>query len=141
MTQVHDIMTRGVAVIPAEATLQLAAQRMDELNIGALPVSDGDALVGMITDRDIAVRGVATGMIPQESLVRDVMTSEVHWCNQSDTVEAALAQMGSEQVRRLAVFDVDKRIVGIVSLGDLAIRQNAPTDAALRDISQPGSAL
>jgi CBS domain-containing protein len=114
---------------------------MIDLDVGVLPVGENDRLVGMITDRDIAVRGVATGMIPQESLVRDVMTSEVHWCNQSDTVEAALAQMGSEQVRRLAVFDADKRIVGIVSLGDLAIRQNAPTDAALRDISQPGSAL
>ncbi|MEO6030602.1 MAG: CBS domain-containing protein [Burkholderiaceae bacterium] len=141
MTQVNDIMTRGVAVIPAEATLQLAAQRMDELNIGALPVSDGAALVGMITDRDIAIRGVATGMIPQESLVRDVMTPEVRWCSQSDTVEAALAQMGSEQVRRLAVFDADKKIVGIVSLGDLAIRQNSSTDTALRDISKPGSPL
>ncbi len=136
MAQISDIMTRGVSVIQFDDTLQTAAQRMHDLNIGALPVCDGDALVGMVTDRDIAVRGVATGMIPQESLVSDVMTDEVRWCNESDSVEEVLEQMGDEQVRRLAVFDADRRIVGIVALADLATRQSAPTSETLREISE-----
>ena len=136
MAQIREIMTRGVSVIQFDDTLQTAAQRMHDLNIGALPVCDGAALVGMVTDRDIAVRGVAKGMIPQESLVSDVMTDEVRWCNEGDSVEEVLAQMGDEQVRRLAVFDADRKIVGIVALADLATRQSAPTNETLREISE-----
>ena len=136
MALIRDIMTRSVAVTQLGETLQIAAQRMHDLNIGALPVCDGEALVGMVTDRDITVRGVAAGMVPQESLVSDVMTDEVRWCNDTDSVEDVLDQMGNEQVRRLAVFDADRRIVGIVALGDLATRQPAPTGDALREISE-----
>ncbi len=136
MAQIRDIMTRGVTVIQLDDTLQTAAQRMHDLNIGAMPVCDGDALVGMVTDRDIAVRGVATGMIPQESLVSDVMTGEVRWCSEGDSVEEVLEQMGDEQVRRLAVFDAERKIVGIVALGDMATRQSAPTSETLREISE-----
>lgn len=136
MPHIHDIMTRGVAVIQFDETLQTAAQRMHDLNIGALPVCDGEALVGMVTDRDITVRGVAAGMIPQESLVSDVMTGEVRWCSEADSVEEVMDQMGDAQVRRLAVFDDNRKIVGIVALGDIATRQSAPTSAALREISE-----
>ena len=132
---IQDIMTRGVSVIQRDATLQAAAQRMHELNIGALPVCDGDAMVGMVTDRDITVRGVATGMVAQESLVSDVMTAEVRWCSETDSVETVLAQMGELQLRRMAVFDANRKIVGIVALGDFATRQSAPPDEALREIS------
>ncbi len=132
---IQDIMTRGVSVIQRDATLQAAAQRMRELNIGALPVCDGDAMVGMVTDRDITVRGVATGMVAQESLVSDVMTAEVRWCSETDSVQTVLAQMGELQLRRMAVFDANRKIVGIVALGDFATRQSAPTDEALREIS------
>ncbi len=136
MAKILDIMTRGVAVAQLDETLQTAAQRMHDLNIGALPVCDGDALIGMVTDRDITVRGVAAGMAPRESLVSDVMTPEVRWCNETDSVEDVMDQMGDAQVRRLAVFDADRRIVGIVALADMATRQSVPTDDALREISE-----
>ncbi|MGZ5130449.1 MAG: CBS domain-containing protein [Caldimonas sp.] len=137
MTQIADIMTRSVAVVGRDETLQAAALRMREMDVGALPVTDGKALVGMVTDRDIAVRGVAAGMVPQEALVADVMTEDVLWCGEHDTVESVLAQMGGAQVRRLAVLDAAHEIVGIVALADMATRQSAHTDDTLREISTP----
>jgi CBS domain-containing protein len=136
MTKVGEIMTRGVAVVQQDDTLQHAAQKMKTLNVGSLPVCDGDAMVGVVTDRDITVRGVAAGMIPKESPVSDVMTADVHWCSESDTVQQAMELMGEAQVRRLAVLDDNRKIVGVVSLGDLATRQSAHTDATLREISE-----
>ena len=138
MARISDIMTRDVEVIQRDDTLQHAAQRMRELNVGALPVADGKALAGMVTDRDIVVRGVATGMIPQEALVSDVMTEAVRWCMEDDSVEQVLAQMGDDKVRRLPVLNVVDEIVGIVALGDLATRQSGHVDDALREISSPG---
>ena len=140
MATISDIMTRGVSVIQLSDALQTAAQRMRDLDIGALPVCDGETFVGMVTDRDIAVRGVAAGLNPADALVSDVMTDDVHACAPSDTVDAALKQMGDAQVRRLVVLDADRKIVGIVALGDLATRQKAPIDQALREISEPGPA-
>ena len=137
MTTIQQIMTRGVEVIQRDDTIQHAAQRMRALDVGSLPVADGKALAGMVTDRDITVRGVASGMIPQEALVSDVMTEEVRWCQETDTVEQVLAQMGDAQVRRLAVLNEAREVVGIVALGDLATRQSGDTDEALREISSP----
>ncbi|MDQ6680347.1 MAG: CBS domain-containing protein [Pseudomonadota bacterium] len=137
MTRIADIMTRGVEVIQRDDTIQHAAQRMHDLDVGALPVCDGTALAGMVTDRDITVRGVATGMVPQEALVSDVMTAEVRWCGEDDSVEQVLAQMGDDQVRRLTVLNAAREIVGIVALGDLATRQAQHTDEVLREISAP----
>jgi len=90
-----------------------------------------------VTDRDIAVRGVAEGMVPQESRVSDVMTEDVRWCRADETVEQVLEQMGEQQVRRLTVLDEARQVIGIVSLGDLATRQDGHTDEALREISEP----
>ncbi len=137
MTTIADIMTRGVAAVGRDETLQAAARRMREMDVGALPVTDGRALAGMITDRDIAIRGVAEGMVAQEALVADVMTEEVAFCNETDSVEAVMAQMGDAQVRRLPVLGANREIVGIVALADLATRQSAPTDETLREISAP----
>jgi len=137
MTTIQQIMTRGVEVIQRDDTIQHAAERMRALDVGSLPVADGKALAGMVTDRDITVRGVASGMIPQEALVSDVMTEEVRWCQETDTVEQVLAQMGDAQVRRLAVLNEAREVVGIVALGDLATRQSGDTDEALREISSP----
>jgi len=137
MTRISDIMTRDVEVIQRDDTLQHAAQRMRALDVGALPVCDGKALAGMVTDRDIAVRGVAEGMVPQESRVSDVMTEDVRWCRADETVEQVLEQMGEQQVRRLTVLDEARQVIGIVSLGDLATRQDGHTDEALREISEP----
>jgi CBS domain-containing protein len=136
MTKVGEIMTRSVAVVQQDDTLQHAAQKMKSLNVGSLPVCDGDAMVGVVTDRDITVRGVAVGMVPQEAKVSAVMTADVHWCSESDSVQQAMDLMGEAQVRRLAVLDENRKIVGVVSLGDLATRQSAHTDATLREISE-----
>ena len=137
MTRIADIMTRSVATVGRDETLQAAARRMHEMDIGALPVTDGRALIGMVTDRDITVRGVAEGMVAQEALVADVMTEEARWCNEDDLVEDVLAQLGDAQVRRLPVLGTDHRIVGIVALADFATRQSTPTDETLREISSP----
>ena len=136
MPTVSTIMTRPVSVIQLADSLQTAAQRMRDLDVGALPVCDGETLVGMVTDRDIAVRGVAGGLNPVDALVSDVMTDTVHACGPDDTIDAAMQQMGDAQIRRLAVLDGERRIVGIVALADLATRQPEPTDTALREISQ-----
>jgi len=138
MTTIADIMTRSIATVRRDETLQAAARRMQEMDVGSLPVLDGKAVAGVVTDRDIAVRGVAAGMIPQESLVADVMTAELRFCRADDTIEQAMAEMGDLQVRRLPVLDAKNEIVGIVSLGDLATRQSAHTDETLREISTPG---
>ena len=137
MTTIADIMTRSVAAVGRDETLQAAARRMREMDVGALPVTDGRALAGMVTDRDIAIRGVAEGMVAQEALVADVMTEEVAFCNETDSVEAVMAQMGDAQVRRLPVLGANREIVGIVALADLATRQSATTDETLREISTP----
>jgi len=95
-------------------------------------------VTGMVTDRDIAVRGVAEGMVPQESRVADVMTEDVRWCQEDETVEQVLEEMGEQQVRRLAVLNAAREVVGIVALGDLATREpRVHVDEALRGISSP----
>ena len=136
MATINDIMTREVTTIQLTDHLQTAAQQMRDLDVGVLPVCDGETLVGMVTDRDIAVRGVAAGLAPGEALVSDVRTDEVHSCSATDTVDTAMKLMGDAQVRRLAVVDPSGKIIGIVALGDLATRQSAPTDEALREISE-----
>jgi CBS domain-containing protein len=102
-------MTRSVAAVGRDETLQAAARRMREMDVGALPVTDGRALAGMVTDRDITVRGVAEGMDAEEALVADVMTDDVSFCNETDSVEAVMAQMGDAQVRRLPVLGAERR--------------------------------
>jgi CBS-domain-containing membrane protein len=138
MTTIADIMTRSIATAQRDETLQAAARRMREMDVGSLPVLDGKAVAGMVTDRDITVRGVAEGMIPQESLVSDVMTAEVRFCRADDSVDQVMEEMGDLQVRRLPVLDADNEIVGIVALADIATRQSGHTDETLREISTPG---
>jgi CBS domain-containing protein len=137
MTRIADIMTKSVATIGRDETLQAAARRMREMDVGALPVLDGSAIAGMVTDRDIVVRGVAEGMVAQEAKVADVMTDGLHWCSATDTVDAVMAKMGKAQVRRVVVFDEEHKMVGIVAVADLAIRQSADTDEVVREISTP----
>ena len=138
MITIADIMTRSIATVQRDETLQAAARRMQEMDVGSLPVLDGRAVAGMVTDRDIAVRGVAAGMIPQESLVAEVMTEDLRFCRAGDSVEQVMAEMGDLQVRRLPVLDANNEIVGIVALADIATRQSTHTDETLREISTPG---
>jgi CBS domain-containing protein len=137
MPRIADVMTRGVQVIRPDESLQRAAQLMDELNVGALPVCDGKKLLGMITDRDITVRATAIGLRPDQTRVSDVMTEQPRCCTEEQSTEEVMRQMGDVQIRRLPVLNAASELVGIVSLGDLATRQSGHTDGALRDISWP----
>jgi CBS domain-containing protein len=136
--KIRDCMSTDVHLASPSDTIQEAALMMAEIDAGALPVSDKDRLVGMITDRDIAVRGVADGRGP-DAAVGEVMSHEVKYCYDDEDVEEVLANMGDIQLRRLPVLNRNKRLVGIVSLGDLALTgARAKTGQALGDISRPG---
>src|SRR5437588_431846 len=136
--KVSEAMTRRVRIANPKETVQHAAQIMASLDVGALPVGENDHLVGMITDRDIAVRGVAKGKGPQ-ARVRDIMTKDVKYCFDDQEVEEVTRNMADIQVRRLPVVNHDKRLVGILSLGDIAISPDGQeAGEALRGISRPG---
>jgi len=137
MPTIQDIMTRDVQTISSQETIQRAAQLMDELNVGAIPVLDGDKLVGMITDRDITVRSVAVGQDPRSTKVTDVMSTDVRTCTPGQSIEEVLSQMGDVQIRRVPVVDDSGKVIGIVSLGDVATSDAADVDLALDEISSP----
>ena len=136
MQKISDFMTRNVQVVRPDETLQRAAQVMDELNVGSLPVCDHSGLIGIITDRDITVRATAAGM-SGTTAVGDVMTDRARWCTGDQSVQEAMQQMVDVQIRRLPVLDAQRQVVGIVSLGDLATRHSGHVAAALRRISDP----
>jgi CBS domain-containing protein len=119
---VREVMTPRVEVIHPDATLREAAQKMKSLDVGPIPVCDGDRLQGMLTDRDITVRATAEGRDPNSTRVRDVMTPDVVYCFEDQDVQEAARLMEERQLRRLVVLNGDKRLVGIVSLGDLAVQ-------------------
>ncbi len=117
--KIRDVMTREVQTIRPDQTAQEAASFMLREDAGSMPVSDGDKLIGMITDRDIAIRGVAKGYGP-ETLVRELMTDDVVCARIDDDVEEVAMRMSEAQVRRLPVLDENEKLCGIVSLGDLS---------------------
>ena len=135
--KIRELMTPEVEVIKSGDTLHTAAQMMADLDTGALPVCQNDRLVGMITDRDITVRAVARGCDPDKTTVRDAMSEEIRCCFEDEESEAVARKMGQWQVRRLPVLDRNDRLVGIVSLGDLAIGgAEAESKEALKQISE-----
>jgi len=136
--KISNYMTKNVRIISPDQSLLDAAKAMANLDAGALPVSENDRLVGMITDRDIAVRGVAEGKGP-DTLIREVMSPEIKYCFDDEEAADVLRNMSDLKVRRLPVVNRDKRLVGIISLGDLAMNgEAAQAGAALGGISQPG---
>ena len=137
--KIQELMTRSVETLDERATLQDAARRMAELDVGALPVARGGKTVGIITDRDIAVRGVAEDLSPTHTRVGDIMTTDVSYCRETDDIEKAVDTMQERQIRRLLVMDQNDRLCGIVSLGDLALRSGADqlTEQLLERISVP----
>lgn len=139
MPTVADIMTTDVRSIEPQESLRSAAKLMQMLNVGALPVCSGKQLLGMVTDRDIVVRGIAAGLQGEKACVSDVMTGSVRSCTPDQDVHQVMQQMGQAQVRRMPVLGAAGALVGIVSLGDVALRQAGHTDATLREISEPGS--
>jgi CBS domain-containing protein len=136
--KVKDVMSHDVEVVNPEETIQDAAAAMERIDAGVLPVGENDRLVGMITDRDIAVRAVAKGHAP-DTKVREIMTKDVKYCFEDDDVDEVCGNMSDIQVRRMPVLNNDKRLVGIISLGDIA-RREEPEHAghALQGIAQPG---
>jgi CBS domain-containing protein len=139
--KVHEAMTRDVCLANPQQSIRDAARLMADRDIGALPVGEGDRLVGMITDRDIAVRAVAEGRGP-DTKIGDVMSHEqVMYCFDDEDLDDVASNMGQIQVRRLPVLNRDKRLVGIVAVSDLASREDPrQTGEAVAGISTPGGA-
>ncbi|HJV62529.1 MAG TPA: CBS domain-containing protein [Albitalea sp.] len=138
--KVRDVMTGDVCLCNPDRSIRDAARMMADQDIGALPVGEGDRLVGMVTDRDIAVRAVANGLGP-DTRIRDVMSQEVLYCFEDEDLEDAAHNMGGVKVRRLPVLNRDKRLVGIIAISDLARREDAKRlGQAMADISAPGGA-
>jgi CBS domain-containing protein len=137
--EVREVMTADVVSIPPELTLQDAASIMKTLDVASLPVSDGERLIGVITDRDIAVRAIAEGRDPRTTDVADVMTAEVVCCQPDDELQRAAQLMRREQLRRLLVVDAGGRLVGIVSFGDLVrdIGDEEPAGEPLERVAEP----
>jgi CBS domain-containing protein len=137
--QVSQAMSKDVRIASPNQSICDAAKMMAKIDAGALPVGENDRLVGMITDRDIAVRAVALGKGP-DTPVREIMSKDVKYCFADEELEDVCQNMADIKVRRLPVLDRDKRLVGIVSLGDLALRDDDAAHAgdALCGISEPG---
>lgn len=136
---IKDIMSRDVQVTQPHATLREAAELMKVLDVGPLPVCDGDQLVGIVTDRDIVVRSVAEGQDCWEGRVRDAMSTDIVYCFEDDDVAIAARVMKDKQLRRLLVLNRDKRLVGIIALADLAKHHgdNQVSGETLQAVSQP----
>ena len=138
MDQICDVMTRNPRVVSPLDTMRHAAQCMEDLNVGVVPVCDGAKLLGMVTDRDITVRGVAAGKMA-DTPVTEVMSQHVRWCYEDQDIDEVMDEMRDAQIRRLPVVNHDKKLVGIVSLGDLADRgsDDKRVGETLKDISTP----
>lgn len=135
----RNVMTADPAFVSQDDTIQEAARLMDDLNVGSLPVCESGKLTGMITDRDITVRCTAVGKSPQEARVADAMSANVQLCRVTDTVELAREKMAEHQIRRLPVVDDDERLVGMVSMGDIATKSGdlAAAGDTLTEVSNP----
>jgi CBS domain-containing protein len=138
--KVNEIMTREVELVSPGDTVQTAARLMADIGAGALPVGENDRLVGMVSDRDIAIRAVAENRPADTCTVREVMSDgSIHYVFDDEEVRDASRKMGERQVRRLPVLNHDKRLVGIVSLGDIALesRDHQATAKASEGIARP----
>jgi len=133
---ISEVMTRKVRIASPEDTLECAARVMEEEDFGSLPVAENDRLVGMLTDRDITIRAVARGLAPQDSTVREVMSTDVRYVYDDESVRDVARVMGDLHVRRLPVLNREKRLVGIVSLGDLALSKPTSAGDALQSIAE-----
>jgi CBS domain-containing protein len=137
--KVREAMSRDVRLCNPDNSIRDAAKMMREIDAGSIPIGENDRLVGMITDRDIAVRAVAEGRGP-DTPIREAMTAEIRYVFDDEDIEDVCEKMADQQVRRLPVLDRDKRLVGIVSLGDLARKTDGAGEAAhaLHGIARPG---
>jgi CBS domain-containing protein len=138
MKTLKNVMSRDVQVISPDATLREAARQMRDGDFGMMPVGENDRMIGAISDRDIAIRALAEGKGP-DTRVREVMSEGIVWAFENDSIEDGARIMSENQIRRLPIVDADKRLVGIVALGDFAVDSEDIDTAgeALADISQP----
>jgi len=138
--QLKEIMTTDVEVIRPDSSVADAAKKMKSLDVGALPVCDGQRLLGMITDRDITIRATADGRDPNNTLVRDCMSPEIVYCFEDQDISEAERIMQEKQIRRLPVLTREKQLAGIVALGDLATKTDEPraVGKTLEKVSEPG---
>lgn len=123
--KVENVMHRDAEWRTPDTSLKELAELMRDQDIGSVPIGENDRLVGMVTDRDICCRGVAQGADPDKVTARDVMSQEIQWCRADDDLEEAMERMESRQIRRLPVIDDNKRLVGMLSLGDIATAASA----------------
>lgn len=138
--QIADVMTRGVRTLTLTDSVVQAAQAMEEMDVGAIPICDGDRLVGMVTDRDIVLRAVAQNRANEDTKLDDVMTAEPSWCFEDQSVDEVVEVMRESQLRRMPVVDRELQLVGIVSLGDLAVKADeGMAGEALEQISEPAA--
>lgn len=142
MQTVSQIMTRNVQAVSPGDTIRHAAQMMNELDVGALPVCEGERLVGMVTDRDIVVRATSAGIAPDKGVVNEVMSTDVRWCFEDQPLDEVMQQMADTQIRRVPVVSHDEahKLVGIVSLGDIATKAPAApgeVDQVVEEVSYP----
>lgn len=136
MTKINDVMSKDFKYISPETTVQQAAQQMRDGDFGFLPVGENDRLIGMVTDRDIAVRSAADGNNPSDTPVRDIMTPKTYYCYDDQNVDEVCDNMAEIKVRRLPVVNRDKRLVGVVSLGDVSqVTHRAKSGDALQEIT------
>jgi len=132
-----DIMTRDIFVVSPDTSIQEAAQAMQQQDIGALPVCDGQKILGMVTDRDIAVRAVAKGLHPQTA-VGVIMSDDVSYCLVDDELDEVRELMSKKQIRRLPIIDAKRNLAGMISLGDIALRdRDREGGETLENISRP----
>ena len=137
--KVSDAMTRDVRLANPTQTIREAAQMMGEIDAGVLPIEENDKLVGMVTDRDICIRAVAEGKSP-DTKIREVMSQEVLYCFEDQEVDVVAQNMGDIKVRRLPVVNRQKRLVGIISLGDLARCEEETAGHTMASVAEPGGA-
>jgi len=137
MQQVREVMSQDVKIASPKDSIEKAAKLMAETNCGALPVGENGRLVGVVTDRDITLRAVSKGRVPNHCTVREVMSSRIKYVFEDEATHVAAHNMSKLQVRRLMVLNRQKRLVGVVSLGDLALKHDGPAAAsALKQISK-----
>ena len=138
---ISEIMTTDFEMIDSNASLIEAAEKMKSLNVGFLPVREGTRLAGLLTDRDIVIRGLAEGLDPESTSVRDIISSEVVYCYDDDSVEDAARLMEDKQIRRLIVVNHDQTPVGILSIGDIAVKagQDELAGEILERVSEPAA--
>jgi CBS domain-containing protein len=139
--ELREIMTCDVEVVSGEASLQEAASKMKSLDVGLIPVCDGDRLQGILTDRDITIRATAAGRDPKQVKGADVMSTDIAYCLEDQEVEEAVQLMEARQIRRLPILSSENRLVGIVSLGDIAVHvgDREMAGETLNEVSRPST--